>query len=171
VKFYLGIAAALAILVIVIFLLQEYSDSSGSKPATTPVVATATPGPTPDDAYPFSHTPVPVAGAPTPVPAAAAAYPPPRPAAAPVAAPGASDMRALIQSIARQAGVQIVGYQDTGGWITVTVQGRERNNLNDFLDAALRAGMKDMDENFQAYKVITDRQLRQTHQNTYKMKF
>ena len=169
-RFYLGILAIAAILIIIFLLLQESSDSSGSRPVATPA-PTASPSPTSDDAAPFSHPPAPVAGASTLAGPATPVSQPPRPVAAPGGAPAISSMRAQIMSIAQQVGVQVVSYSDSGGWITVTVQGRERNNLNDFLDAAMRAGMKDIDEKQNNYKVITDRQLRQTHQNTYKMRF
>lgn len=79
--------------------------------------------------------------------------------------------RDMIPAIAQRAGVTVVSTSEQSGWLLVTVQSRDRNALGDFMDEAVRAGMKDMDTSTQQYKQLLDAQQRQVFQATFKMRF
>lgn len=88
---------------------------------------------------------------PTPPPTATAT---PQPVAPPVqvrtqappAAPQAPT--AALQQAAQSVGLRLVGVQPDRGYWLVTVTASNRNALGDFLDAAIRNGMKDVDLNY-----------------------
>ena len=141
-KFYLRIAAAIVILAVIIWLLQEFGQRES--PPAAPSVASATPTPAP-----AAPTP-----APTPVPVVQ------RPATVPDYIPRA----------ANGAHVKLTGTQLVNDWWYITVVGRDRNALNDFLDMAMKFGLRDVDVNYQAYKEFITRG-EQHAQNTYKMRF
>lgn len=144
-KFYIKLFGFLAAVVAALILLRECTDKGSSQtPSTSEAAAGSTPAVTPQG------TP-----AATPVP--------PR-------AVGSTVPQWLIGA-ARQAQANMVGAQYQDGWWYITVQGRDRNHLNEFLDAALRAGLKDVDHNYQAYRQSIGPGNRQVFQNTYKMRF
>jgi hypothetical protein len=142
-KFYLKIGAGVGLLILVLWLLQEFGESDEA-PAPPVASAASTPVLTPQPTF----TPVP-----TPIPA------PTRPT-----------IPAFINQAAAGANVRLVGAVPSNDWWMITVQGRDRNALNDFLDAAQRAGLRDVDVNYQAYKEFLVNGT-QVSQNTYKMRF
>lgn len=143
-KFYIKLFAFLAGVVVALILLRECADSGALDPPSASRPIMSTPAVTPQS------SPVP-----TPVPPRAVA----------------STVPQWLIAAARQAQANMVGAQYQDGWWYITVQGRDRNHLNDFLDAALTAGLKDVDHNYQAYRQSVGPGNRQVFQNTYKMRF
>jgi len=66
---------------------------------------------------------------------------------APVA-PVTTSHRGTVENAARQAGVRVVSYNEVGGNVTVKVEWVSDNAAQggDFLDAMIRAGMRDFDD-------------------------
>lgn len=141
-KFYLRVAAVLVAVAVLIWLLQEFGQSSAPSTAPAAVAAAVTPAPT---ATPVTAAPVQVVQTRPTVPA-------------------------FIPQAAAGAHVQISGTQQNGDWWYITVVGRDRNQLSDFLDMAMKMGLRDVDVNYQAYKEFLVRG-EQRAQNTYKMRF
>jgi hypothetical protein len=139
-KFYGRLLAGIVLLIILLLLLQKYGERE--KPSQPVAAVTATP----------AATPLPTASA----------------AAAPLAS-GPAVPSSLSQA-AKQNGYSITGVQSKDGWTYVTVVGRDRNHLNDFLDVAQRSGLKGLDENYQQYQQFVSNG-RTMAQNTYKMRF
>jgi hypothetical protein len=157
VRFYVKLVIAIAIIALVFLWLQLESEKSPTPAATSTPAAAGSPTP------PVNVPAQGVSGTPVPYVPAATPYVAPRPTPDPY--------RGLVMGIAQQARVQVTSYSERDGWVVVTVRARERNGLNDFLDAAQRQGLKDIDMNVQDYKVITNKQLQQTHQKTFRMRF
>lgn len=112
-----------------------------------------------------------VAQQPSPSPAARApVQPSPAPAAAPpvVSQPGQCSR---VRAVAARLGLVVVRCSQEGEFTVATLQARDRNLLGDFLDAAMREGMRDFDVNRQAYRSFLDAQGRPMHENTFWMKW
>jgi hypothetical protein len=156
-KFYIKVFAVVATIILVVLLLQEFGDEGGGRtPASSSSSGVAT-------AAPAAATPAAVV---TAVPVAAAPV-----AAAPVArAQSAPSIPPFITQAANGAHVTLTKAEPVNDWWYITVVGRDRNALNDFLDTAMRLGLRDVDVNYQAYKEFLVRG-EQRSQNTYKMRF
>jgi hypothetical protein len=139
-KFYGRVLAAIVLLIILLMLLQKYGEGKNKPQAAASVT-----------------TPVPA----TLAPVAQASPAPPAPAPA---------VPAGLSQAASQRGYSITGVQSKDGWLYITVVGRDRNHLNDFLDVAQRSGLKAIDENYQQYRQFVANG-RSMAQNTYKMRF
>lgn len=156
-RFYGGLLAAIAAVILVLFLLKGAESSSPSSGSSS--AASATPA--------AQVAEVSVTPEPAPVQAVQAT-----PYAAPVSTPAEPAGRSALAAALQQQGGVITGYAPDNGWVLVTVQGHDRNVLNDFLDIATRAGMRDIDVNYpQRLQEFTDRQGRMVYQNTYRIRF
>jgi plasmid replication initiation protein len=102
---------------------------------------------------------------------AATAVPTQQPIATPYRAPVTRPIvskRQEIYAAARDSQVTILQYTEKGNGASIYCQGRELNNLYDFLDALMYRGiMRDIDVNKKNYRVLYDRQGRRTYQATY----
>lgn len=165
-NFFVRMAVIIAIVVALLLLVQHLNESGGARGTQPAAAAVATPTPTPaatparaTSAYPMlGATPPPTTPSPTRPPARA--YVPPRPSAC-----------NQVDRAASQVGAVVVSCASDGGMIVATIQARERNALGDFLDAAMRLGMRDFDVNQQRYQQMTDRQGRAVYQNTFRMRW
>jgi hypothetical protein len=152
-----GFYGTLIVIIAVIAALLWWLQLKSEEPAT--VTAQASPGPAahasapPPQQYAAPMAPAPMQYQPTPMPT-------------PV--PGGCD---LIPPIAQRARVSVASCVEQGGWVVVTVQAYERNALNDFMDEALRSGMRDLDVNQRQFRQSMDRQQRMVFQDTFKMRF
>jgi hypothetical protein len=142
-RFYGKVIGGVVLIIVALLLLQHFGEQKPSDSPPAPVSeAVATPA-----------LPAPTA---SPVPANPAPSGPSLPSA-------------LTQNAQRQ-GFRIGGSRLQDDWWYVTVIGRDRNHLNDFLDVAQRSGLKNIDHNYQAYKQFIA-EGRVMFQNTYKMRF
>lgn len=143
-KFYGKLAAAIAILAFILWWLQNQAEEQKTivPPSTPAPVVQATP-------------------APPPVPT-----PPPTPNVA-QQDPGVG----RAGEIAKAAGLTLVGAREDNGWIVVTVRGPGRNEVNGFLDEAIKAGMKDVDVNHNQYHQIPQRNGSIVHEGVYRIRF
>jgi hypothetical protein len=143
-KFYMKLAAGIGLLILAIWLLQEYGGGSSTPAPVTTAATTPAPAPQPVE------TPAPTVAPPAPT---RATLPP------------------FIQQSANGAHVKLVNAVQTNGWWLITVQGRERNALNEFLDVAQRQGLRDLDVNYpNSYREFMQG-TEQAVQGTYKMRF
>ncbi|MBX7245916.1 MAG: hypothetical protein K1X53_10490 [Candidatus Sumerlaeaceae bacterium] len=166
-NFFKRLAIVIAIIILILWLLRENQEAP---PRPNPIAqATATPSPAGimPMAPPGMATPAvtPFIGGPTPIP------PTPAPPVARPAAPAVTGDCDKVQQAARQVGVVVARCSADNGWTVAIVQARERNLLGDFLDACTRLGMRDMDVNTRHYQVTRDRSGRETHQDTYRLRF
>lgn len=163
-KFYGRMAIAIIALILLLLWLKEESEdapAAATSPAAavaaaTPAAAVATfppmPTATPSDGYArarsiqFSHAPT-----------------------APVSAPVASSGCQALAPAAQRAKVNVVNCGEQGGYTVITVWGYDRNNLNDFLDEAMRAGVRDIAPAQQYTQSILNG--RQVFQNTFRFRF
>jgi hypothetical protein len=141
-KFYIRLAIVAVVVIFLLLLLQQLAEE---KPAPPPPVA-STPAPPPQ---PVAMTPVPT---PWPTPYVV------------------DQARGIVNGAAQRAGVSVTGYRNNDGWVTVTVRSNIRNALHDFLDEAMRAGMRDIDLK-RNFRESVDRQGRQWFEDTYRMRF
>lgn len=145
-KFYTKIAIVVAAIILLLWFLQEFGNESprAVTPTVTasPTAAAVTPAPTPT---------------PTPVPTIATTL-------------GQATLPPCIPQGAQGAHVTITAAQFTDGWWYITVVGRERQALYDFLDYAQRGCMRDMDEKYENYRQFQQRGEPRA-QATYKMRF
>ena len=139
-KFFARVIGFIVLLIIILLLLQKYGEQK--QPAAAVAASTPTPA--------VTSTPVT-----TPVAAVA---------------PSAPQLPGNFLQAIQRGGYGVSGSQFRDGWWYITVSGRDRNHLNDFLDLAQRSGLKDVDVNYQKYgqAVVGGRTV---FQNTYKMKF
>ncbi len=76
--------------------------------------------------------------------------------------------RQQIYAAARDTQVTILRYTEKGKGASIYCEGRELNNLFDFLDELRRRGiMRDIDMNKKDYRTVRDRQGRRKSQATY----
>lgn len=76
--------------------------------------------------------------------------------------------RQQVYAAARDTQVTIRQYREQGNSATIFCEGRELNNLFDFLDELMRRGiMRDIDVNKKNYRVLRDRQGRRSYQAVY----
>ncbi len=144
-KLILRLGVMAGIIALILWYLQQQVDEkrADTKPAPTP-----SPASTP---------------APTPLPAQSAAAPPPP---VQVAAPAAR-----IQALAAQARLSVAGVRQQNDWTVVTVRGYDRNDLNNFLDVAQRAGLRDIDVNQNAYRQFMAPGGRVVYEGVYRLRF
>lgn len=145
-KFYVKIAIVVGLLILLLWFLQDFGHEEAR-----PVASTST------------ATPVSTVVVSTPTPA-------PTPIATIATTLGQSTLPPCIPQGAQGARVQITAAQFVDGWWYVTVVGRERQNLYDFLDAAQRGCMRDMDEKYTNLRQFQVRGEPRA-QATYKMRF
>jgi hypothetical protein len=133
-KFYLRLAIIVLVVAIGISLLQQYGGES--KPGGSSGASSGGSASTPAASAGAGATQA------TPSPSAAA------PAAVPTAAPMVTPEDTAVErfrQMARDAGVELVGYKRDEGWFVITIRTTDRARLFNFLDVAQRYGLRSID--------------------------
>jgi type IV secretory pathway VirB10-like protein len=153
-KFFIRLAIFVAIVIGILLWLQDRTErqqAEGRRRAGTETRAKAErPQPTPPPPAPMSATPAPQT------------TPPPMPQPGPCS---------RVRAVAARLGITVVRCSQQDEFTVATLQARDRNLLGDFLDAAMREGMRDFDVNRQAYRTMMDGQGRPVHENTFWMRW
>jgi hypothetical protein len=177
-KFYGGLAVAIVVFVLLLLYLQDHDSNPPARipAASTPNQALSTAQPA--SSYSQSNN---VAASATRAPvnvatvnpyqqqAARPASPYKAPAPAPAAQPRISSGCSILAGAAQRAHATVASCGDQAGWTVITVWGYDRNNLNDFLDEAMKSGIRDVAP-AQKYRqsVVGGRPI---FQNTFKFRF